>query len=54
MSVLYSVESYSEPCQIPKMEGIAKIVSSFSQDVSSWVFDRVLNTPVLFIKIQIH
>ena len=34
-------EQYPDPCQTSKIERFAKVVSGF------WMFDRVLNTPLI-------
>ena len=47
---LYSGEAYSEPCQASKMKLFVKIVNNFqqfSQKAPSWIFDKVLNMPLL-------
>ena len=46
--ILYSAEAYSEPCQesFSKAEAFS-IVILFSQKASTWMFDKVLNKPLL-------
>ena len=43
--------TYPEPCQTSKMERFVNVVNGFQplvflQNVSSYMFDRVLNTPL--------
>ena len=44
-------EAYSEPCQTCKMEHFAKIVNGCKQNALSSMFDRVLNTSLMFANI---
>ena len=51
---VYKAKADSEPCQVYKMEHVAKIVNGFkrflfSQNIPSYKFDRVLNTPEIRI-----
>ena len=40
--------AYSKPCQISKAEHFAKNVQLFSQNAPSQMFDRILNTSVIY------
>ena len=51
---VYKAKADSEPCQVYKMEHVAKIVNGFKrflflQNIPSYKFDRVLNTPEIRI-----
>ena len=48
--MVYWEIAYSEPCQTPKMELFAKIVTSKGGKTFAQMFERVLNTPVLNVK----
>ena len=40
--------AYSKPCQISKVEHFAKNVQLLSQNAPSQMFDRILNTSVIY------